>query len=328
MTKVVEGIGGTGSVLVHNANGGSATTEWVFIHSEGRTSTARPAFDAVANILDGYLSDSKLRSLTNEENLGKVTVFETEVDVRKTSLSHLGKSLPNLQRLKLRNGYVPSIRDLGCGYDFLSVLWITRCQLTELDGIGSIGTLKELYLSYNEVEDLSSLGMLDCLEILDLEGNNISDINQIDHLSLCTSLQSLTLEGNPITTVHEENTLESTLSKTFLRTAIWNAVPHLQVLDDEPLHRDECRGTIPDEFMSKLELVARSRPPSAIAKQIDDKANDASSDLTFGTDETIAGNPILFLRSRRSRNIDSQPPSRPTTAIPTPHPKTHGPPSP
>ncbi|KAJ3206671.1 Leucine-rich repeat-containing protein 56 [Dinochytrium kinnereticum] len=226
------------------------------------------------------------RNLTKEEDLTAVTTFEIEPDIRQTSISSLGKSLPNLQRLKLRNGYVPSIRDLGVGYEFLTVLWITRCQLTELDGIGSLGALKELYLSYNEIDDLSSLGMLDCLEILDLEGNNINDIDQIEHLSLCTSLQSLTLEGNPITAVYEEGSIEGERSKHYLRSTVWNCIPHLQSLDDELLNVDEREDFIPDDFRSKLEEVAKSRPPSAFAKKpvsmFDSDIGDASSSLTFG----------------------------------------------
>ena len=50
------------------------------------------------------------------------------------------------------------------------MLWMSRCGLTELDGVSSMLAIKELYLSYNEVCDISPLGMLDCLQILDLEG--------------------------------------------------------------------------------------------------------------------------------------------------------------
>lgn len=45
-----------------------------------------------------------------------------------------------------------------------------RCGLSELDGISTMICLKELYLAYNEISDISPLSMLDKLEILDLEG--------------------------------------------------------------------------------------------------------------------------------------------------------------
>ena len=61
-------------------------------------------------------------------------------------------------------------RDIGSSLRSLHVLWASRCCLIELDGISSMCNLKELYLSYNEISDISPLSMLDQLEILDLEG--------------------------------------------------------------------------------------------------------------------------------------------------------------
>lgn len=61
-------------------------------------------------------------------------------------------------------------RELGTGYKNLAHLWMARCSIKDLDGIGSICNLKELYLAYNEITDLSDLSALEQLEILDLEG--------------------------------------------------------------------------------------------------------------------------------------------------------------
>ena len=47
---------------------------------------------------------------------------------------------------------------------------MSRCGLEELDGISSMLKLRELYLAYNEIADISPLSMLEELEILDLEG--------------------------------------------------------------------------------------------------------------------------------------------------------------
>lgn len=40
--------------------------------------------------------------------------------------------------------------------------------------------------------------MLDNLQLLDLEGNDVDDLVQVQYLSLCLKLQTLTLEGNPV----------------------------------------------------------------------------------------------------------------------------------
>lgn len=53
-------------------------------------------------------------------------------------------------------------------------------------------------MSYNNVSDLSQVGMLDNLQLLDLEGNDVDDLVQVQYLALCSKLQRLTLEGNPV----------------------------------------------------------------------------------------------------------------------------------
>lgn len=57
---------------------------------------------------------------------------------------------------------------------------------------------EELYIAFNNISDLSQLTWLDHLEVLDLEGNNIEDINQMQYLQLCCKLSHLTVEGNLI----------------------------------------------------------------------------------------------------------------------------------
>ena len=47
---------------------------------------------------------------------------------------------------------------------------MARCGVEELDGLPSMTALRELYLAYNEVCDISACGMLEHLQILDLEG--------------------------------------------------------------------------------------------------------------------------------------------------------------
>lgn len=53
-------------------------------------------------------------------------------------------------------------------------------------------------MSYNNVSDLSQVGMLENLQLLDLEGNDVDDLVQVQYLGLCSKLERLTLEGNPV----------------------------------------------------------------------------------------------------------------------------------
>ena len=54
--------------------------------------------------------------------------------------------------------------------DNLSVLWMGSCGLEDIDGVASMTNLRELYLAYNEIFDISPCSMLEGLSILDLEG--------------------------------------------------------------------------------------------------------------------------------------------------------------
>ena len=65
------------------------------------------------------------------------------------------------------------------------MLWLGRCGLGDLDGIGALESLEELYLAFNEVRDTAALAMLGSLRTLDLEGNVIEDVQQVLLLSLC-----------------------------------------------------------------------------------------------------------------------------------------------
>lgn len=53
-------------------------------------------------------------------------------------------------------------------------------------------------MAYNNISDLSQVSMLECLEVLDLEGNDVDDLVQVQYLGLCSQLRTLTLEGNPV----------------------------------------------------------------------------------------------------------------------------------
>lgn len=62
----------------------------------------------------------------------------------------------------------------------------------------TFSVFQELYVSYNNVSDLSQVGMLENLQLIDLEGNDVDDLVQVQYLGLCGKLHTLTLEGNPV----------------------------------------------------------------------------------------------------------------------------------
>jgi hypothetical protein len=171
--------------------------------------------------------------------LTAVRSIELSFNSEEVSIRDLGKRLPNLTELKLSNSSVLGIRDLGSGFDRLQVplfllhllygflphfcvqvLWLTRASLRDLDGISAFSVIRELYLSYNDISDVSPFASCDTLEVLDLEGNDIDDISSIQFLSSCCLLSSLSLESNPVAAQPE------------YRSNVLSWLPQLQVLDD------------------------------------------------------------------------------------------------
>ncbi|CAH2325318.1 leucine-rich repeat-containing 56 isoform X1 [Pelobates cultripes] len=184
-------------------------------------------------LVDDYLSPAKLRALTGEENLTEVRTLQICLNTGEHSLGNFGSYMPNLRQLKLNNSLILSVRDLGTSLSHLEVLWMVRCGITDLDGIASLCALKELYLAFNNLNDLSQVSMLEHLEILDLEGNNLDHIRELQYLALCTNLTTLTLEGNPICV--RPNLQVTDVQDYNYRKVVKNIIPHLQILDDVPI---------------------------------------------------------------------------------------------
>ena len=119
--------------------------------------------------MEDVLNKERLQQLIGDADLEEARYLELKVDSRKIGLGHLSKFIPKVKQLKLNNSFVPMVRDIGHGFANLTVLWMARCNLSDLDGIQSMRGLKELYLAFNNISDLSAVGMLEQLEILDLE---------------------------------------------------------------------------------------------------------------------------------------------------------------
>lgn len=63
------------------------------------------------------------------------------------------------------------------------MLNIARCELRDVNGIQAAFTqLEELYISYNDLTELVDIAFLEHLVVLDCEGNNIRDLDQLYYL--------------------------------------------------------------------------------------------------------------------------------------------------
>uniref|UniRef100_A0A0G4G721 U2A'/phosphoprotein 32 family A C-terminal domain-containing protein n=1 Tax=Chromera velia CCMP2878 TaxID=1169474 RepID=A0A0G4G721_9ALVE len=225
----------------------------------------------------GYIDATRIPIPYSAEERPTVTYFEAQVDVDEQRIEDIGETLGNLKQLRLLAGSsLQSLRSLGTSFRNLTVLWAARCGVVDVGGISSLPCLGELYVSFNEVSDLSPLSGHSALEVLDLEGNRVDDPSELAWLASCDNLRELTLSGNPVCKKGE-------YSKSRLRTML----PSLEWLDDEPAtlrdvkEEETGRGGVDGEEPSLSGLSARGEEEAAADK---DKEKE-------GEDDCMAGEP-------------------------------------
>ena len=200
------------------------------------------------------IDDNDLYSYEKKEN---VTGIDAEANTSEMSLSFLKDFFPSLQTLMLSNSKLEAIRDIGYNYSHLTVLSLTYCDLTTLDGISQISLkIEELYLAHNKISDIKDLIGMNELQILDLEDNQISNLDDIEVLSQCINLEVLTLRGNP-----------SAVGDDY-RQRVRYLLPDLKYLDEVKFLAHETR--------SKLSNLANTQTVSD--NEYDDDYNDEDSE--------------------------------------------------
>jgi len=135
--------------------------------------------------------------MTTDE-LKELTKIEIKVDTTNTHMQFVGEILQSLKILRLNDSVIPTARDLGTSFRNLQVLSLNRCEMSSLAGLSSFEFLKELYANYNDIEDLFDISYCYHLEVLDLEGNNISGWENISYLVSLQKLIDINLSMNPL----------------------------------------------------------------------------------------------------------------------------------
>lgn len=219
-----------------------------------------------------FFSEARLEQLVGTDDVESVTFLEVRINTEEIVMRDLGMRLPNLSELKLNNSNVPSMRDLGTSFKNLTVLWLARSGVQELDGITGLLSIKEIYLAFNEVKDLSAMVGCDKLEVLDLEGNAIEDLGEIHFLASCECLTVITLEGNPIAN-----------AETY-REEVLMALPQIEMLDD--LERETSSRNAGGEAGSPVsggKGFANNISIDVDAEPDDAQRGDADDDVRIGT---------------------------------------------
>ncbi|XP_027753996.1 leucine-rich repeat-containing protein 56 isoform X2 [Empidonax traillii] len=270
--------------ISHLGSSGVQVTDWNW---RGNRNPSPLIKDDGELLMEEHLSPRKLKALAGVDDLQQVKTLEMRVDTREISLGNFGVHLPNLRELNLNNSLLVSVRDLGTSLSHLCVLWMACCGLSDLDGISSCSSLKELYIAYNKISELSQLTWLDHLEVLDLEGNNIEDIDQMQYLRLCCKLSHLTVEGNPICLKPNAESAEEPGYN--YRVEVKKLIPHLKYLDKIPANQ-----TVP--------LPSKKMYEDCLIIKESIKEGGLAGDISWlGLSQVICGNPAKALRERRQK---------------------------
>jgi Leucine-rich repeat (LRR) protein len=71
-----------------------------------------------------------------------------QIDAEEQDASELGTHLSSLESLKLNGSRVCTLRSLGTKFTNVKFLWLCNCELQDLDGVGVLPNLEELYVSF------------------------------------------------------------------------------------------------------------------------------------------------------------------------------------
>lgn len=181
--------------------------------------------DAASSQQETGLTAEFLRHFCETDDLSLISRLDIQVDSVQQNLETLGEHLKNLRQLRLTDSSVMCLRDLGTALSRLEILWMSRCGLQDLGGAASAFlSLRELYIPFNDISDLSPLSGHELIEVLDLEGNAVAEFDEVAALGLCPQLRELTLRGNPL---YRDTALP--------RQVVRGLLPQLAILDDHSI---------------------------------------------------------------------------------------------
>lgn len=137
------------------------------------------------------------------------------------SLQVLGEMLPNLREIHLNGSFVGCLRDIGTSMRNLRVIFLSRVKLFDLSGIAAFPQLIEFYASYNCITDLTELYFHENLEVIDMEGNDITSLEAVEVLETLPKLKILNIALNPVCANDKDEWI------------IAEKIPQLQLINDK-----------------------------------------------------------------------------------------------
>ena len=170
-----------------------------------------------------------------EKNAGKKLADEEEVDLIFRVIDNLDtgiNTLINCRKLSLSSNLITKIPDLNLPR--LEILSLGRNKIKKITGLTFVAdTLKQLWVSYNEISSLD--GVKDCvkLECLYVGNNLLASYNDLNILSNLTNLRHAVFKGNPFAV--EGGNIKNPIDKQYteLIPEVKKRIPSLMTLDGE-----------------------------------------------------------------------------------------------
>lgn len=275
--------------------------------------------EGLQSILDSVIGEEYLMQVCGKTDLREVTYVQLKVDLNVQSLLDITELLPSINSLVLDESIISSIRDLGIGLRCLISLSLNSCSLNDLDGIGVLTGLEDFSCCDNFITDVAPLAMHENLRVLNLSGNNLSDISITDALNSCPCLKALFLGRNPVERAPN------------YRLIIASLIPSLEKLDGSPvdtaaqkkvsngmvleaafaMHMADEEAEDEQRLVDDLVSTVKANTACAISTKSDSTSSssayrgalpDTGSELTHGSTVVLAGNVAAAMRKRRGSN--------------------------
>jgi dynein light chain 1 len=113
--------------------------------------------------------------------------------------------LAHVEQLSLSTNCIEKIANLN-GFNNLKILSLGRNNIKTLAGLEPVApTLEELWISYNSIEKLKGIEVLQKLKVLYISNNKISDWKQVELLKQLPDLEHVVMTGNPLHEKHMES---------------------------------------------------------------------------------------------------------------------------
>lgn len=162
----------------------------------------------------------------DQKEVVKIICSTPPVDRMDNSLNQL----TNCKHLSLSTNCIDRMIALP-GLKNIQILSLARNQIKKIQGLDEIGaTLKELWLSYNQISTLDGLQNCTALTTLYVTNNKIKSWDEVKKLNQLPSITSISLYNNPVYEGYTKKTV---------RPVFGTHCPKIRTLDGEMLTSED-----------------------------------------------------------------------------------------